>query len=181
MNAYLKFILMTAAFGLFVQPAAAATVTTTTIVQQEDLPNTNKINFMAFDLNEDNVLSMREIGEKLFRLFDLDGNHSIDNIEFNKKGVMTIIPMEKTTFIQVDYNDDGSTDEAAVSYQDFIRDSHLMRFDENMDGLTPAEFIETGIEELDDDQDKLINLEEWKEAYMESLHLPVNEPERYKE
>ncbi len=92
---------------------------------------------------------------------------------------MTIIPMEKMTLKLVDYDDDGDADESSHTYETFIKESHLMRFDDNKDGLSPAEFMSAGFEELDDDQDKLINLEEWKEAYLESLHAPVDEPERY--
>jgi hypothetical protein len=61
----------------------------------------------------------------------------------------------------------------------FIKQSQLMRFDGNMDGLSANEFINTGYEKLDDDEDKLINAEEWDEAYMELTRAPVNEPERY--
>lgn len=41
---------------------------------------------------------MEEVGEKLFMVFDLDGNHLIDNIEWDKKSMMTIMPMEKETY-----------------------------------------------------------------------------------
>ncbi len=163
-------------------PAAhAETVTTKTLVQQEEMPGVNKINLTAFDVNEDGTLSMQEVGERLFRLFDRDGNGSIDNIEWGTKAIMTIIPMEKETLKFVDYNDDGNAEVIQHTEQNFLKDSHLSRFDENHDGLTPKEFIDTGYEVLDDDEDRLINLEEWKEAYMESLHTPVNEPERYQQ
>jgi hypothetical protein len=172
-------LLASTAVFLFNGSAIAETVTTKTVVQQSIMPDTNKINFMAFDLNNDGILSRREVGEKLFTLFDLDGNGSIDNIEFDKKTVMTIIPMEKTTLTVVDFDDDGRADQAGSTYEDFIKESHLMRFDDNKDGLSPAEFINSGYEKLDDDEDKLISLEEWKEAYRVSLHTPVDEPERY--
>jgi hypothetical protein len=162
-------------------PAHAETVTTKTVVQQEEMPGVNKINLTAFDVNEDGTLSMQEVGERLFRLFDRDGNHSIDNIEWDTKAIMTIIPMEQQTLKFVDLNDDGNPEVVEHTEATFLKDSHLMRFDDNKDGLTPKEFIGKGYENLDDDQDKLINLEEWKEAYMESLHSPVNEPEKYQQ
>ncbi len=159
--------------------AHAETITTKTVVQQENLPNTNKINLTAFDVNEDGTLSMAEVGERLFRLFDRDGNHSIDNLEWSTKAVMTVIPMEKETLKLVDLNDDGNPETVEHTQETFLKESRLMRFDENRDGLSPKEFIDTGYEVLDDDEDRLINLEEWKEAYMEAVHAPVNEPERY--
>src|SRR5690606_33257010 len=74
------------------------TITTKTIVSQQDIPNVQKTNFSAFDLNGDNILSMSEVGQKLFYVFDTDGNEVLDNIEFNNKKIMTIIPMEKMTY-----------------------------------------------------------------------------------
>jgi Ca2+-binding EF-hand superfamily protein len=181
MKSYKTLLLATATVGMIASAAFAETVNTKTVVQQQDIPGVNKINFMAFDLNGDGILSMREIGERLFELYDTDGNGSIDNIEVGRKAVMTIIPMEKMSATVVDIDDDGVADHKDMTYEKFIQQSHLARFDENKDGLTAAEFIGKGYEVLDDDQDKLISLEEWKEAYKESLHIPVNEPERYKQ
>ncbi|MEK7801847.1 MAG: hypothetical protein AAB276_05275, partial [Pseudomonadota bacterium] len=119
----------------------AATVTTETVVTAKAVPNTKKIDFMAFDANHDNILSMSEVGQKLFKLYDTDGNEVIDNIEYKKQSVMTIIPMQKEIFTFVDVNSDGSIDRAAYSYKDFIKLSGLMRFDNDMNGLSPEEFL----------------------------------------
>lgn len=162
-------------------PAQAETVvkTTKTVVHQKDLPNTKKTNFSAFDLNEDGILSMKEVGTKLFYIFDTDGNEVIDNIEFDHKQVMTIIPMEKTTYTFIDFGGDGDTDVADFTYEDFFKKSGLIRFDKNMDGLSAGEFIGYNIRELDDDDSTVIELEEWKEAYEEARHAPNAEQERY--
>lgn len=37
----------------------------------------------------------REVGEKLFFLFDIDGNRVIDNVEIKKNQVITVVPFEK--------------------------------------------------------------------------------------
>lgn len=158
--------------------ASAETVTTKTTVQQKDIPDVNKVNLTAFDLDKNGVLTMREVGSYLFGVFDTDGNGSIDNIEFKKKRFMTIIPMEKETLKLVDSDNDGNAEVVEQSYESFIKQSMLMRFDENKDGLSPNEFIGKGYEVLDDDEDRLINHEEWQEAYLQTV-LPVNEPERY--
>ena len=158
--------------------ASAETVTTKTTIQQKDIPDVNKVNLTAFDIDKNGVLTMREVGSYLFGVFDTDGNGSIDNIEFKKKRFMTIIPMEKETLKLVDSNNDSNAEVVEQSYESFIKQSMLMRFDDNKDGLSPNEFIGKGYEVLDDDEDRLINHEEWQEAYLQTV-LPVNEPERY--
>jgi hypothetical protein len=65
----------------------AETITETTVVKPVDQPHLNKVDFSAFDLNHDGILSMPEVGEKLFYIFDLDGNEVIDNIEFTKESL----------------------------------------------------------------------------------------------
>ena len=160
-------------------PATADTVTTKTVVHQKDLPNVKKTNFSAFDLNLDGTLSMKEVGTKLFYIFDTDGNEVIDNIEFDHKQVMTIIPMEKDTYTYIDWDNDGDTDQATFTYETFFKESGLMRFDDNMDGLSAADFIEYSFLELDDDNSKVIELNEWKEAYEQSSSPPNAEQERY--
>lgn len=177
-----KLLLASASCALLFSTAPAnadTTVTTKTVVHQKELPNTNKTNFNAFDLNEDGILSMQEVGEKLFYIFDTDGNEVIDNIEFDHKQVMTIIPMQKDTYTYVDIDNDGKTDSATYTYETFIQQSQLMRFDENMDGLSPADFIEMSFLELDDDKSKVIELDEWKEEYTAKVRPANAEQERY--
>jgi hypothetical protein len=183
MKSYKNILLATAALVSlgFVCPAAAETVTEKTVVVQKDLPNVQKTNFMAFDLNHDNVLSMQEVGEKLFYLFDADGNEVIDNIEFGQNRVMTIIPMEKESFTYVDLNDDGMAEAVSYDRDTFLTQSRLARFDNDMDGLSAQEFIGESFLRLDDDKSKAIELEEWKEEYIASVRPKAAEQERYQD
>src|SRR5262249_10935090 len=119
------------------------------------------------------------VGEYLFHKFDKDGNGMIDNIEFDQKGFITIIPMEKDTLKMVDYDEDGRADTQQYTEQDFIQDSHLARFDQNKDGLTPAEFIGLGYKELDENHDNLIGIDEWRDAYMASVRPEIDKPHHY--
>lgn len=164
-----------------IAPVVAPTVTSTTqtVVKPVDLPNMEKTNFSAFDLNKDGILDMAEVGTKLFYIFDTDGNEVIDNIEFENKKVMTIIPMEKETFKFVDYNGDGAADDTSYTHESFFKTSGLMRFDHNMDGLSPHEFVNEYFIALDDNNSKAIELDEWKEAYIKYARPPVAEQERY--
>jgi hypothetical protein len=182
MKHYKRHLIATAAvciLGVSATVVNAETVTTKTVVSTKHLNGVDRVNFASFDLNGDGILSMSEVGERLFYAFDMDGNEVIDNIEMNKKSVMTIIPMEKQTFKFVDDNNDGKTDEGAYTYETFIEKSKLMRFDKDMDGLSPSEFIGETLLKLDDNDSGMIELDEWKEAYTAMLHKPNAEQERY--
>lgn len=150
----------------FMPLAHAETVTTQTVVTQKELPKVNEVNFSAFDINGDGILSMAEVGEKLFYVFDTDGNEVIDNIEFDNPKVMTIIPMQKEVYTFVDSDNDGATEEMSYTYETFIQQSGLMRFDEDKDGLSPADFLGKSILEVDTDKSKTIELDEWKKSYI---------------
>lgn len=178
---YSKKLLLASVAGmaLITMPAHAETVTKKTVVQQKELPEMNKTNFSAFDLNDDQVLSMQEVGEKLFYIFDTDGNEVIDNIEFDHKQVMTVIPMEKDTYTFVDWDNDGEAEQSTYTRENFFEVSGLMRFDKNMDGLTAEEFIGKTMLELDIDKSKVIELDEWESAYEESVRPANAEQERY--
>lgn len=160
-------------------PAAQAeTVTTQTYIQAQDVANVNKVNFSVFDTNKDGIYSMQEVGARLFESFDRDNNGLIDNIEWDQKTVMTITPMEQEEFTFVDYDNDGVTDKSVYTYQTFYQASGLIGFDDNQDGLSASEFIDTPLLELDKDGDKLLSLKEWEEAYKQS-RLKHNDPQSY--
>jgi hypothetical protein len=157
----------------------ADTVTTQTLVQAKDIPNKHQTDFSVFDANGDGQYSMEEVGEKLFSVFDLDGNHNIDNIEWDKKSMMTIIPMEKETYTVVDEDSDGVAEEVTYTYSEFLETSGLIKFDKNYDGLSAEEFIGVGFESLDTDENKLIDMKEWKRTYTESLTAPNADQDHY--
>lgn len=147
--------------------ALAETVVQTTVVDNQPpvSEDTELVDIMAYDINGDGILAMNEIGEKLFYQFDTDGNQEIDNIEFTEPTFMTFAPMEKTTVTSIDYNNDGIVDAESITFETLMQATGLVRFDDNMNGLSPRDFIETGYEELDVNQDKMIGLDEWKDAY----------------
>ena len=157
----------------------STTVTTQTYVEPQEIEGVNEIKFSDFDLNNDGLYSKSEVGEKLFYSFDRDGNEVIDNIEWNENSVYTIIPMEKETYTFVDYDSDGYTELSEYDYDQFYQESALILFDKNKDGLSAAEFIEVGFQELDDNDNNTIELDEWKEAYTEMTHPKNAEQERY--
>lgn len=174
--------LVFAASALAVMSAAplaqAETVTTQTYVKPANMPHLKEVDFTVFDINRDGIFTMAEVGERLFQSFDKDSNGYIDNMEWDHKAVMTITPMKKETFKYVDYDDDGLVERSTYTYETFYTASGLTRFDANANGLSAKEFIDTGYRKLDSDDDNLISLHEWKEAYLDERRTQ-DEPENY--
>lgn len=163
-----RFFLTAAAIVALTPAALAETVTTRTVVQPQPLPGLTPVDFTVFDVNRDGRFSMPEVGERLFSSFDKDGNGHIDLNEWSHKAVMTITPMAQETFKYVDTDNDGRVEETTYTYQTFYAESGLSRFDQNKNGLTPQEFLGVGYRKTDRDDDNLISLEEWKEAYLQT-------------
>ena len=173
--------LTVACFSLCLPAIAEAetTVTTKTYVEPQKMQNVKEINFSAFDTNKDGLYAKSEVGKKLFYSFDADGNEVIDNIEWDMPSVFTIVPMEKETYTFVDYNSDGYTELSTYTYDQFYQESALIVFDENKNGLSAAEFIEVGFQELDSDDNGTIELDEWEDAYLEMTQADINKEEQY--
>ena len=158
--------------------ATTVTTKTTTVVTEKPviMPDTDMINMTQFDLNKDGILSMHEVGARLFFVFDRDGNEIIDNMEFDRNSFMTIVPVEKETMTYVDVYRDGDKVESKTTYttEDFMKQSQLIRFAGDTDGLSPREFIDQSFLKTDINDDKAIRMEEWQEAYallVKDMHL----------
>ncbi len=149
--------------------ASAETVNQVTTTHQIELPNTQKIDFKAFDLNHDGILSRSEVGEELFYIFDQDGNHVLDNHEYDRKTVLTVIPMKSETETSYDFDDDGKVDATKFTYDTFTEQSGLARFEKTPGGLSPREFTDKGFNELDVNHDHVLDIAEWKGAYNEVI------------
>jgi len=165
--------------GLATAPALAQSITTDTYTMQKDLPNTQTVNFAEFDVNNDGQLSRKEIGEKLFYIFDTDGNHVIDNKEYLKPMVLTIIPMQKEKIVTFDFNDDGIADKTQYSHKEFFEQSMLAKFDKDGDGLSAKDFLGRYFWHLDDNKDKVIDLKEWQAEYIAVTSPSAANPNRY--
>ncbi len=123
------------------------------------------INFSAFDLNRDGIYTKDEVGERLFRVFDQDGNHMIDNREWTQRNVMTIKPMESVTIRTIDYGSTGQIDQVEESYTTFVQQSGLSRFANSPEGLSAADFTDIPFNVVDTSSNYMIELNEWKNAY----------------
>lgn len=130
-------------------------------------PETRLVNFKELDLDGDNNLTKQEVGEKLFKLYDTDGNQVIDNIEYERKAVITIQPVERET--TTEYFVNGKPDKVETDREDFMRETMLSQFDKNKDGLSPRVFLERDFKVVDVNKDKGVTLREWLGAYIEKI------------
>lgn len=166
---------LVAALAVPLYTAQAETVKSTTVITPQPLENTIEVNFLAFDMNNNGILSKAEVGEKLYEIFDTDGNEVIDNQEYDNKNVYTIVPYEKMTFTMVDYEGDGKADVTTYEREEFLKETRLSRFNEGPDGLSAKEFIDDNFYEVDTDNNKLIEKDEWKNTYARMSGLPEDQ------
>lgn len=150
-------------------PTPAISVTKTTAVAPVPVEGAIPVNFKYLDVNSDGILSRKEVGQKLFYLFDTDGNGVIDNIEIKKNQVITLVPFEKVELTMIDFDDDGKADIVNITSDQFMDYSMLNRFDKDNDGLTAEEFIGHSALELDADKSGVVEFREWKEVYDKSV------------
>lgn len=131
---------------------------------------TRVVNFLDFDLNRDGLLSTQEVGEMLFKLFDSDGNGLIDNVEFEKRNVMTVVPMEKETTVSYDFDNDGLPERVERAHETFMEKTQLSRFDLVGGGLSPRDFVGKSFMRMDIDRSRFVELNEWRGAYDEAIN-----------
>ncbi len=179
-------------FFISATPALAATVvrettvtesapTVTTTVEETTLPaiGSSTFRFNDFDLNNDGILSIDEVGRMLFKLYDNDGNGFIDSNEYKRRAVITVVPMEKNVKIAYDLDGDGVADVTKYTYETFMQETMLTRFDKNRDGLSPREFTGRDFWSADVNHDKGVDLQEWQGTYIKSLDHSNKEKARF--
>jgi len=135
--------------------------------------DTRVINLVDFDLNSDRILTRREVGTRLFKIYDTDGNEAIDNNEFEHRAVLTVVPVKTETTVTYDYDGDGVTDRASMTSSTFLERTMLARFDANANGLSPREFTGRAFLAADVNSDKIVNMEEWEASYNAGLDARI--------
>ncbi len=138
-----------------------------------------KLDPMTFDEDKNLILTTEEIGKGLFYTYDIDGNEVIDNIEYDNNIIATMTPVKFEKYTFKDNDGDGDIESSNYSYEEFMDYSRLAKFDIDKDGLTAEEFIGASFLEVDDDNNGVISLEEWKEEYTPRKTALNNERERY--
>ncbi len=149
--------------------SSSKTFTETTVAPTPLPATTRSIHFEDFDANHNGILSLAEVGDMLFGLYDTDGNMVIDNNEFERPAVLTVSPMEKMTKVTYDFDNDGIADKQEVTYEKFLEYTQLSRFDKNNNGLSAHEFTDKHFNIVDVDNSKVIEKKEWEGVYNASI------------
>ncbi len=161
-----KLIALSAMAALLTAGVAQAETVQTRVVETTTIaPGKTVLNIAELDANKSGTISHDEIGERLFYLYDQDGNEIIDNVEFDKNLMLSVVPVERETITVVDMNDDGIAEETSFSVDTFMRETRLALFDDHADGLSAQDFIGEGFLKLDSNDDMAIDMNEWKSAY----------------
>jgi hypothetical protein len=79
----------------------------------------------------------------------------------------------------VDFDDDGTPDVTKYTSEEFSNFSMLNRFDKDNNGLSAEEFIGVPFLKLDTDHSKVIEISEWRDAYIKSVSPLVAKQYRY--
>ncbi len=159
--------------------ALAGTVTETTIVKTHPTPGAERVDFMSFDINQDNRLSMREVGDVLFDAFDGDDNGKLDSFEYSNNTVITTMPTTATTYTYYDYNSDGMPEASTLTQTEFMTQSKLIRFDNKADGLSAKDFIDKPQKALDLNRDNYVSKDEWQREYSLFVQPRINVKSTY--
>jgi hypothetical protein len=148
-------------------PAAVKKSTVTWETAERAVPanGTRLFRLESFDDNHDGMISRREVGAHMFLMFDTDGNHIVDNIEYERKAVLSLVPMEKTTKITFDLDGDGKPEDVRETGLNFMKETQLTRFNATGDGLSPHEFMQRGFLRADINRDHAIDEKEWQGSY----------------
>ncbi|NCC21567.1 MAG: hypothetical protein EOM26_03795 [Alphaproteobacteria bacterium] len=128
--------------------------------------NTTGAQDRELDSNGDGIVTVAEVGDELFYIFDTDGNEVIDNIEWNVDLVHTKIPVETETFTYVDTDRDGEFEVGDYRVSQYSLATALTPYDDGGDGLSPEEFVSASFLEVDDNDDKAVAIDEWRDAYL---------------
>lgn len=144
---------------------ASSVKTETVLTPGKPAAGSRAIHFEDFDLNHDGNLTREEAGEMLFRLYDTDGNAVIDNIEFERKAVLSISPLNKTTKMTYDANGDGVADKEEQTEEAIMEQTMLSKFDKDGDGLSPTEFTGQRFNVTDVNKSRVIEKREWLGVY----------------
>jgi len=151
------------------QPGTVVKTETTTSGEQHIISGRGErtLTFADFDLNHDGVLSMDEVAQKMFRIYDLDGNGVIDNNEYEQHTVVTFTPEEKTTITS--YTNEDPADGTKYTRESFMKASRLDSLTSVKQGLSPHEFIGRDFASVDVNHDHGIDMKEWRGTYIASI------------
>lgn len=119
----------------------------------------------GFDASGNGALVKQSVGDQLFKMYDVDGNGVVDNIEYERRAIATVVPVERTTTISYDMTGNGVADQQETTRERLLRETLLSRFDNRKLGLSANELLDRSFYGSDIDGNKFISKKEWQGAY----------------
>jgi hypothetical protein len=119
----------------------------------------------GFDATGNGALVKQSVGDQLFKLYDVDGNGVVDNIEYERRAIATVVPVERVTTISYDVTGNGIADQQETTRERLLRETLLSRFDQRKLGLSANELLDRSFYGSDIDGNKFISKKEWQGAY----------------
>lgn len=154
-------------------------ITTTTIERTVLAPGTRVYKLSDVDVDGDGMLSRADVGKFLFKLYDTDGNMVIDNIEYERPLILTVLPVERETIVTYDLNGDGTADGKEVTYEVYMRETMLSRFSKNEKGLSAHDFTGKTFRNADINKNHFVDIKEWEATYNEALNSQLQRDAEY--
>jgi hypothetical protein len=154
-------------------PAVPVGTTTTTVV-------TRPVTFYYYDTSHHNIVANAELTEPVFKIWDTDGNDSIDNHEYYNNAMVMYEPVEYNKRTYQDIDMDGLPELTKEEYT--IRLQKLPGYPtlntDKKDGISVYEFTGFGFQAADLDDNNQVSYDELRKAFYGQARL-ASEPTLY--
>ncbi len=150
-----------------------------TVVTTGEVP-VRPMTFYYYDKGFDRIVSSYELTPTIFEIWDKDNNKMIDMGEFYDNELVMYEPVEYSNRTYTDLDADGHPELTREEYT--VRLTQLPMYatinSDGKDGISAYEFVGTGFQAVDRDDDNQISYNELSKAFYEQPRF-ASEPDLY--